>query len=121
MALALLASMAVAILSWTPGQVMIEILALLTVEAPSVMFADTGTMNHAFSMSWRPRGRCALGGVSVAEAVTPYHQLIEGIVVLLSDLPAGVQQVVPQGVQPCQVHSEIGDLQQVLDLRAVGV
>lgn len=45
--------MAVTILSGTPGQVMIEILALLTVEALSVMFADTGTMNlEGWEDSW---------------------------------------------------------------------
>lgn len=39
------AGMTVAILSWTPGQVMIEILTLFTVEASSVVFADAGPMN----------------------------------------------------------------------------
>lgn len=39
------AGMTVAIFSRTPGQVMIEILTPLTVEATSVMFADAGPMN----------------------------------------------------------------------------
>lgn len=37
--------MTVAILGWMPGQIMIEILTLLTVEATSVVFADAGPMN----------------------------------------------------------------------------
>lgn len=40
-----LAGMAVAILGWMPGQIMMEILTLLTVEAASVVFADAGPMN----------------------------------------------------------------------------
>lgn len=121
MALALLAGMTVAILGWTPGQVMIEILTLLAVEALSVVFADTGPMNHALSMRWCPGGGCTLGGVSVAETVASNYQFIQGVVVLLSDLPTRVEQVVPQRVQPCQVHPQVGDLQQVLDLWTVGV
>lgn len=60
MALTLLAGMAVAILGWMPGQIMMEILTLLTVEAASVVFADAGPMNHAFSMGWCPWGGCTL-------------------------------------------------------------
>lgn len=60
MALTLPAGMTVAILSRTPGQVMIEILTLLTVEATSVMFADAGPVNHALSMGWCPWGGCTL-------------------------------------------------------------
>lgn len=60
MALTLPAGMTVAILSWTPGQVMIEILTLFTVEASSVVFADAGPMNHALSMGWCSWGRCTL-------------------------------------------------------------
>lgn len=52
--------MTVAILSWMPGQVMVEILTLLTVEPTSVVFADAGAMNHALSMSWCSRGGCTL-------------------------------------------------------------
>lgn len=37
--------MAVAILGWMPGQIVMEILTLLTVEAVSVVFADAGPMN----------------------------------------------------------------------------
>lgn len=60
MAFALPAGMTVAVLSWMPGQIMIEILTLLTVKATGVVFADTGPMNHAFSMGWCPWGGCTL-------------------------------------------------------------
>ena len=39
------AGMTVAVLSRVPGQVVIEILTLLTVKAASVVFADAGPMN----------------------------------------------------------------------------
>lgn len=42
-----LAGMTVAVLSRVPGQVVIEILTLLTVKATSVVFADAGPMNLA--------------------------------------------------------------------------
>lgn len=41
------AGVTVAVLSRMPGQIMIEILTLLTVEATSVVFADAGPMNLA--------------------------------------------------------------------------
>jgi len=103
-ALTLPAGMTVAILSWMPGQVMIEILTLLTVEATSVVFADAGPMNHALSMGWCSWGGCTLRGVSITEAVATHNQLVEGIIVFLTDLPPWVEQVVPQCVQACQVH-----------------
>lgn len=40
-----LAGMAVAILGWMPGQIVMEILTLLTVEAASVVLADAGPVN----------------------------------------------------------------------------
>lgn len=60
MALALPAGVTVAILGWVPGQIMIEIPTLLTVEATSVVFAHTCPMNHALSMGWCPWGGCTL-------------------------------------------------------------
>lgn len=60
MALTFPTGMTVAIFSWMPGQVMIEILTLLTVEATGVVFADAGPMHHALSMGWCPWGRCTL-------------------------------------------------------------
>lgn len=60
MALTLSAGMTVAILGWMPGQIMIEILTLLTVEATSVVFADAGPMNHALSVRWCSWGGCTL-------------------------------------------------------------
>lgn len=59
-ALTLPTGMSMAVLSRMPGQVMIEILTLLTVETTSIVFADTGPMYHALSMGWCPRCRGAL-------------------------------------------------------------
>lgn len=133
-----------AILGWTPGQVVIEILALLTVEATRIVFAGAGAMDlggrpgtrsalssrarsclppapppasgaphHALRVGLCPWGGRTLRGVSVAEAVATHNQLVEGVVVLLPDLAPRIQQVVAQRVQPCQVHPQVGDLQQV--------
>lgn len=51
--------------------------------------------------------------MSIAEAVPTDNKLIEGIIVFLPDLPPRVKQVVSQCVKPSQVHTEVGDLQQV--------
>ena len=56
-----LAGMTMAVLSRVPGQVMIEILTLLTVKAASVVFADAGPMNlggWAGEWSARPSRAC---------------------------------------------------------------
>jgi hypothetical protein len=42
--------------------------------------------------------------MSIAKTVATHNQLIEGIIVLFSDLPPWVEQVVPQRVKPSQVH-----------------
>lgn len=111
MALTLPTNMTVAIFCRTPGQVMIEILTLLTVEATSVVFADAGPVHHALHMGWCPWCGCTLGGVSIAEAVATHDQLIQGIIVFLSNFAPWVEQVVPQCVQTSEVHPQVGNLQ----------
>lgn len=114
-ALTLPTGMSLAVFSRVPGKVVIEILTLLTVETTSVMLADTGAVHHALGMGRCPRGWGALRGMPVAEAVAADDKLVEGIVVFFPDFPPWVEQVVSQSVKPSEVHSEVGDLQQVLD------
>lgn len=52
-------------------------------------------------------------GVSVAEAVSSDHHVIDGVVVLLFDLYARVQQVVAKRVKFGELNPQVGDLQQV--------
>lgn len=68
---------------------------------------------HALGVGWCPGRRGTLRGMSIAEAVPTDNKLIEGIIVFLPDLPPRVKQVVSQCVKPSQVHTEVGDLQQV--------
>lgn len=51
--------------------------------------------------------------MSVAEAAAPHHQLIQGVVVLLQNVRAPVQQVISQGVQLGEVDPQVGDPQQL--------
>lgn len=58
-----------------------------------------------------------LGGVAIAEAVAADDQLVHGVVVLLLDLHAGVQQVISQSVQLGEVHAQVSDLQLVFRMQ----
>ena len=49
--------------------------------------------------------------MSVTEAAPSDNQLINGIVVLLQDVGAAVQQVISQSVELCEVDSQVGDAQ----------
>lgn len=69
--------------------------------------------HHSFNVVPDAVDGGALGGVTVAEAVSTHHELIHGVVVLLFDLRSGVQQVVPQRVELGEVHSQVRDLQLV--------
>lgn len=68
--------------------------------------------HHAALPGVDPRHRSALGGVSVAEAAPSDHQLVDGVVILLQDVEAPVQQVVSQRVELGEVDAQIGDTQQ---------
>lgn len=57
------------------------------------------------AIHWR-----TLAGVSVAETVPANHHVIDGIVVLLSDLHPGVQEIIPQRVQLDEFDSQVCDL-----------
>lgn len=51
--------------------------------------------------------------MSIAEAVPADDKFIESIIIFFPDLPPWVKQVVSQCVKPGEVHTEVGDLQQV--------
>lgn len=51
--------------------------------------------------------------MSVAEAVSSDHHVVDGVVILLFDLYTRVQQVVSERVQFGELHPQVGDLQHV--------
>lgn len=57
------------------------------------------------AIHWR-----TLAGVSVAEAVPTNHHVVDGIVVLLSDLHPRVQEIISQCVKLDELDSQICDL-----------
>ena len=69
--------------------------------------------HHALGSYRGPVHGGALGGVAVAEAVAADDHVVEGVVVLLRHLVAGVEQVVAQRVELDELHPQVGDLQHV--------
>lgn len=65
---------------------------------------------HSFHFLIQALHRRTLTGVSVAEAVPTNHHVVDGIIVLLSDLHPGVQEVISQRVQLDEFDSQICDL-----------
>lgn len=57
--------------------------------------------------------RGALRSVAVTEAVAPHHHVVNGVVVLLLDLNARIQQIVPQRMQLSELHSQVSNLQHI--------
>lgn len=55
----------------------------------------------------------ALGGMAIAEAVATDDHVVEGVVVLLSHLVTGIEQVVAQRVEFGEVYPQVCDLQHV--------
>ena len=55
----------------------------------------------------------ALRGVSIAEAVSSDHHVVDGIVILLFDLHTRVQQVVSECMKFGELHPQVGDFQHV--------
>lgn len=72
-----------------------------------------GLAYHSLISSRLSVDRRTLGGVTVAEAVSADNHVVDGVVVLLRHLLAGVQQVVSQRVQLYELHPEVRDLQHV--------
>lgn len=85
---AFFAGISVTALSWSPGQVIIEVITLFTVQSVGVVFAHTPPVYHALNVIPDAVNRSTFGGVAIAEAVAPDNQLIYGIVVFLFDLGA---------------------------------
>lgn len=71
--------------------------------------------HHALAGHTRPLNGGTLRGMSVAETVSSHHHVVDGVVILLLDLHSGVQEVVSEGVELCELYSEVGDLQQVCE------
>lgn len=92
--------------------------------SPILPWLWVSSTHHATLPGIDPRHRSALGGVSVAEAAPSDHQLVDGVVILLQDVEAPVQQVVSQSVELGEVDAQVGDTQQfcgegkLLDCRA---
>lgn len=70
-------------------------------------------MYHALSSYRGSIDWGALRGVTVAEAVSTDNHVVEGVVVLLRHLIAGVEQVVAQSVEFDELHPEVSDFQHV--------
>ena len=51
--------------------------------------------------------------MSVTEAASSHHQLKDGVVVLLQDIGASVQEVVSKSVELSEVNTQVGDSQQL--------
>lgn len=80
----------------------------------SVSYTDRAcVLYHALSSSWLSIDWGTLRGVAVAEAVAAYDHVVEGVVVLLCHLIAGVEQVVTQRVKLSELHPQVCDLQHV--------
>lgn len=70
-------------------------------------------MYHAlFCRRWLIDG-LALGGMAIAEAVATDDHVVEGVVVLLSHLITGIEEVVAQRVELGEVYPQVCDLQHV--------
>lgn len=65
---------------------------------------------HSFHFFIKAIHWCTLAGVSVAETVPANHHVVDGVVVLLSDLHPRVQEIIPQRVQLDKFDSQIRDL-----------
>lgn len=65
---------------------------------------------HSFHFLIQALHGRTLTGVSIAEAVPTDHHVVDGIVVLLSDLHPGVQEIISQRVQLHEFDSQICDL-----------
>lgn len=68
---------------------------------------------HALCTCRRSINWGTLGGVPIAEAISPDDHVIEGVVVLILHLVAGVEQVVTQSVELHELCPEVRDLQHV--------
>lgn len=120
-AIALFTSICASSFSWSPGMVIEETVTLLTVQPFGVVFTHTSAMNHALaipgdSLDWR-----TLRGMSITEAVSSDHQLIQRIIILLFDLLAGIEEVVAQRVQSGEINPQVGNFEKTLDPGAIRV
>jgi len=92
-AVTLSASLGLSSSCWLPWQIIVEVLATLTVETLGVMRALTLAKHHirivSLTIEWQ-----TTRGVTIAGAGTTHYHIIHGVIVLLFDLISIVQQVV---------------------------
>lgn len=105
-----------------PGQVIEKVLALLTVQSLGVVRTLALSMHHVVLIRvLQVVQRQAPVRVSIARAGSTDNHVRDGVVVLLTDLLAVIQQVVSQCVQLGEMDSQIGHLQHVLDVLRIGI
>jgi hypothetical protein len=104
----------------SPWQIVEQVFAAFTVSAGRVMIAFALSVHHSghlFSVAVRHTFR----SMTPAEASTAHLHLRHGIVVLVLDLFARVQQIVAERVKASEVDAQIGDAHQILNLSAVRI
>lgn len=77
--------------SGSPGNVIEETIAQFTVQPLGVVFTDASPMYHALHVLGDTFNGSTLRGMSVTEAVTPYHQLIQSVIILFLYFQSGIQ------------------------------
>ena len=103
-----------------PFQIVVQIQAAVTVVAGGEMATVTLAVDHT-------RHRALTGlrntarSVTVTTATATHYHVIDGIVVLLLDLLSRVEKIVTQRVQLRESDTQIGHLEQLLNLIAVRV
>lgn len=107
---------------WSPRLVVVQIFAAFAVEAFRIVRTLALAKHHVIS--------CGIGlsllwdaatGMAIAGARSSNNHVVDGVIVLLLDLPARVQKVVTESVQFGEVYAQVGHLEQVLHIRAVRV
>jgi len=105
---------------WFPRQVIVEILARFAVETLGVVGTFTLAVNHV-GLGLHPLLRQTARGVAVARTRPSHHHLIDSIVIFLLNFFSVVQQIVSQSVKFGEVDSQVGHLEQILNLLRVEV
>lgn len=103
-----------------PRQIVEEVFALLAVQTLRIMRTLAPSVHHVDSVPYslqRKTSRC----VSIARTRSSHDHVRNGVVVLLLNLLAIVQQCIAQRVQTREVDSQIGHLQHVLHVLSVRV
>lgn len=111
---------------WSPRQIIVECLALLTIQSFCVVHTLAPSVNNVRTLHYGIRAdvgidRDTSGGVTVAGARTTDDDFVDGVVVLLVDFWSIIQQIISKSVQLREVESQIGDLQQCRNLISIWI